>query len=61
MTFDGRTWTLTRDKPDFAPLEFKQRFVGTFEDSGNTIRGQWDIDQGEGYVRDFGLIYRRER
>src|SRR3954470_13656521 len=27
MTFDGRTWTLTRLEPDFSPLDFRQRFT----------------------------------
>src|SRR5918997_2453395 len=26
MTFDGRTWTLRREAPDFTPLGFAQRF-----------------------------------
>ncbi len=29
MTFDGRTWTLERTKPDFSPPDFHQRFVGS--------------------------------
>src|ERR1700760_1732849 len=29
MTFDGRTWTLERTKPDLTPLEFCQRYVGS--------------------------------
>ena len=61
MTFDGTTWTLTREQADFTALDFKQRFVGTLEDGGNTIRGRWDIDNGAGYVRDFDLMFRRER
>ena len=28
MTFEDGTWTLPRDKPDFSPLHFSQRYVG---------------------------------
>ena len=28
MTFEDGTWTLLRDKPDFSPLHFSQRYVG---------------------------------
>ena len=60
MTFDGSTWILTRDKPDFAPLDFEQRFTGTFEDDGSTIRGHWDIKHpGKDWALDFDLVYTR--
>ena len=59
MAFDGSLWRLVRDKPDFTPLEFKQRFIGTFEDSGQTIRGRWEIDHGSGWELDFHLDYRK--
>ncbi|MFC9947934.1 hypothetical protein [Streptomyces pratensis] len=60
MDFDGRVWTLTRESPDFTPLEFRQRFTGTFSEDGNTISGGWDVrfDGGE-WERDFALTYRR--
>src|ERR1700683_5404001 len=41
MTFDGRTWTQERTKPDFSPLDFCQRFTGTISDDGATIKGEW--------------------
>jgi hypothetical protein len=60
MTFDGRTWTLERTKPDFAPLEFHQRFVGSVSDDGMTIDGQWQSSKdGQHWARDFGLTYTR--
>lgn len=59
MTFDGSLWKLVREKPDFTPLEFKQRFTGKFEADRNTIKGQWEIDHGSGYELDFHLDYRR--
>jgi hypothetical protein len=60
MTFDGRTWTLERTKPDFTPLEFHQRYVGTFSDDLTTITGEWQSSSdGHEWSRDFGLAYRR--
>ena len=41
MTFDGRTWTLERTKPDFSPLEFCQRFIGSVSDDPAIIDGEW--------------------
>ncbi len=58
MTFDGKVWTLNRESADFSPLDFKQRFTGTFEDEGKTIRGRWEIcHDGKTYEHDFDLIY----
>jgi hypothetical protein len=42
MTFDGRDWTLERHTPDFSPLPFHQRWVGTFSADGETIEGRWE-------------------
>jgi hypothetical protein len=37
-----------------------QRFTGTFEDGGDTIRGRWEIaEASESFRTDFDLIYRR--
>jgi hypothetical protein len=41
MTFDGRTRTLKRTKPDFSPLEFHQRFVASISADSATIDGEW--------------------
>jgi hypothetical protein len=58
MTFDGRRWTLTREAPDFTPLEFSQRFTGTFEDGEQTIRGAWEVcHDGTTWQKDFDLVY----
>jgi hypothetical protein len=60
MTFDGRTWTLERTTADFTPLEFQQRFHGTFSDDLATITGEWQSSaDGSAWSRDFGMIYRR--
>src|SRR4051812_3715417 len=34
MTFDGIDWTLAREKPDFSPLDFKQRYTGRLSGDG---------------------------
>ncbi len=60
MTFRDGAWTLVRDAPDFSPLDFAQRFTGTFRDDGDTIRGAWDkSDDGSTWHKDFDLTYRR--
>lgn len=56
---DG-AWTLTRESPDFSPLDFRQRFSGTFSDDGNVINGAWEIGpEGGDWEHDFDLIYRK--
>jgi hypothetical protein len=58
MTFDGTTWTLQRDEPDFSELSFTQRYEGTV--AGDTITGRWMTgDEGGGWKLDFDLIYRK--
>ena len=59
MTFDGSEWTLTREKPDFSPLDFSQRYTGRFSADGGRIDGRWEIDRGGGYELDFELNYVR--
>ena len=60
MTLAGGVWTLTRESPDFTPLDFRQRITGTFSEDGNTIRGAWEkCLNGSGWEHDFALTYRR--
>jgi hypothetical protein len=60
MTLSDRVWTLTRDEPDFSPLDFAQRFTGVLSDDGNTIRGRWETTGTDSTLQpDFDLIYRR--
>jgi hypothetical protein len=62
MTFDGVVWTLARTRPDFSPLDFKQRYVGTFSADGDTIDGRWEIcEQHDDWRVDFPLTHRRRR
>ena len=60
MTFADGVWTLTRESPDFSPLDFRQRFTGTFGQDGNIICGAWQTRRtGAGWEHDFDLTYRR--
>lgn len=60
MTFADGVWTLTREAPDFSPLDFRQRFTGTFSPDRNTISGAWEKRFGAaGWEHDFDLTYRR--
>jgi hypothetical protein len=60
MTFADGVWTLTRESADFSPLDFRQRFTGTFSEDGNTISGAWETGRdGGGWEHDFALTYRR--
>jgi hypothetical protein len=62
MTFDGTTWILERNKADFSPLDFYQRYVGVFSDDRDSIDGEWQTsDDGVEWRRDFALGYRRAR
>ena len=61
MTFTDGVWTLIREAPDFSPLDFRQRFTGTFSADGNTITGAWEktADGGGEWEHDFALTYRK--
>ena len=58
MTFSDRGWMLWRNAPDFSPLDFSQRFTGTFSEDRRTIRGAWETSMdGVSWEHDFDLIY----
>jgi hypothetical protein len=66
MTLGDGVWTLTREAADFTPLEFQQRYQGTFSADGNTISGAWEkrspgggAGVGGQWEHDFGLTYHR--
>lgn len=60
MTLADRVWTLTRESADFSPLDFRQRFIGTFGEDGTTISGAWETGHNGGeWEHDFALTYRR--
>jgi hypothetical protein len=62
MGFANGTWTLLRTAPDFTPLDFSQRFTGTFAESGNAIAGAWESStDGVHWERDFDVTYTRVR
>ena len=54
MTFDGATWNLWRDDPDFY-----QRFIADV--GGDEIAGRWEAseDQGKTWRKDYDLTFRR--
>jgi hypothetical protein len=58
MSFGERTWKLWRTSEDFSPLDFSQRFAGTFSDDGDTISGRWETSpDGSSWSEDFALMY----
>ena len=60
MSFQNGVWKLWRDQADFSPLDFSQRFTGTFSDDGRSIVGAWEINHdGTTWEHDFDLTYRK--
>jgi hypothetical protein len=58
VSFADGVWKLWRDEPDFSPLDFRQRYTGTFSDDGTTIAGAWEISHdGKTWEHDFDLTY----
>ena len=58
MSVSDRGWKLLRDTPDFSPLEFAQRYTGTFGDDRRVITGSWEIcHDGATCEHDFDLTY----
>ena len=62
MDLSGGIWTLLRDSADFTPLDFAQRFTGTFSADGRRIDGRWESARdGSAWELDFHLIYTKTR
>jgi hypothetical protein len=60
MSLADGVWTLTRQSPDFTPLDFWQRFSATISADGDTISGVWrKCLDGATWEHDFDLTYRR--
>ena len=59
MTFDGTTWTLTREEPEITPQTWLQRYYGELR--GDRIDGRWEkTEPGESeFTLDFELSYMR--
>ena len=56
---DG-VWTLARERPDFSPFDFAQRYDGRFTEDGSAIVGRWEIrHEVEEWRKDFDITYRR--
>jgi hypothetical protein len=55
MSIGDGEWRLWREGEPFP-----QRFIGRFEDGGDTIVGRWEkAEDGTSYETDFDLIYRK--
>jgi len=62
MSFSDGVWKLWRDSPDFSPLNFSQRYTGTFTDEDRTISGSWEMcHDGTTWEHDFDLTYTKVR
>jgi hypothetical protein len=59
MTFTDGVWTLVRESADFSPLDFRQRYVGTFSADGDRIDGAWEMAQPGADYDDFQMSYVR--
>jgi hypothetical protein len=58
MSLRDGVWKLWRDSPDHSPLDFSQRYTGTFSDDGKSISGSWEIcHDGTTWEHDFDLTY----
>jgi hypothetical protein len=54
-SLEGDTWRIWRDAPGF-----NQRFTGTFDETGTTITGSWEMSKdGVTWTKDFDLVYRK--
>jgi hypothetical protein len=61
MSLEDGVWKLWRDEPDLSPLDFSQRYTGTFSDDGQTITGAWEISHdGKTWELDFNLTYTKQ-
>lgn len=53
MTFEGSTWKMWRESP-----EFYQRFEGTVSDDKKSIKAHWEkSSDGESWEHDFDMLY----
>jgi hypothetical protein len=61
MHLEDGMLTLLREEADFSPLDFSQRFVGTFSADGDRIDGRWEqrTDPAAEWALDFHLVYTR--
>jgi hypothetical protein len=58
LSLEGGELRLERTRPDFSPLEFSQRYVGTVTE--DRIDGAWWMAQDhETWTKDFDLVYTR--
>lgn len=60
MSVGEGVWKLSRTTADFSPLDFAQRYTGTFSEDGRAISGAWELaHDGSKWEHDFELNYQR--
>ncbi|WP_082369199.1 DUF1579 family protein [Arthrobacter sp. ERGS1:01] len=60
MTFGDGIWTLLRTRADFSPLDFSQRFTGTFNQGKDVIWGGWEHSTDTStWESDFEMTFRK--
>lgn len=60
MSFETGVWKLWREKPDFSPLDFFQRFNGQIDGTGNVIESSWEqSENGITWEHDFRLTFKK--
>jgi hypothetical protein len=60
MTFEDGIWTLSRERPDFTPLSFSQKFSGKLSADRRVIRGLFErTDEAGAWTDDFEVTYTR--
>lgn len=61
MSLEDGLWELWRDKADFSPFHFFQRFTGKIDETGKIIESKWEqSNDGMDWKHDFQIVYRRE-
>ncbi|MDE4084418.1 hypothetical protein PO902_05075 [Planococcus maritimus] len=61
MSFEEGIWKLSRNEPDFSPLDFHQRFSGIVNEAANLIESCWEQSaDGVQWEQDFKLIFKKQ-
>lgn len=61
MTLEEGVWKWWRDKPDFSPLSFFQRFTGRIDETEKIIQSILEkSDDGVNWEHDFKTVYKKE-
>jgi hypothetical protein len=61
MSLENGVWKWWRDKADFSPLKFYQRFTGEIDETAKVIESILEkSDDGINWEHDFRTVYRKE-